>query len=128
MSKAVLIMDMPMNCLECKLRHAHTCSYTNEDVLRYYEMSFRPGWCPLKEMEDKTDNWIPCSEGLPEIGTEVIVTTSSGYVWSEMYYDYKYPDDKEPCFHRWDSEMWQCSCSDVIAWQPLPERYEPKGD
>ena len=53
MKKAILIMDMPINCLKCELRHAHTCSYENKDVLGYYEVSFRPGWCPLREMEDK---------------------------------------------------------------------------
>ena len=55
MSKAILVIDMPFNCIECELRHMHTCSYAKKDVLGYYDMSFRPGWCPLREMPEKED-------------------------------------------------------------------------
>lgn len=53
MGKCCLVMDMPINCLKCNLRYAHTCVYTNKDVLPYYEVSFRPGWCPLREIPEK---------------------------------------------------------------------------
>ena len=70
------------------------------------------------------NGWIPCSERLPEIGQEVIVATKNGSVYSNIYYDYIDNNAKEPCFHRWDDEMWNCFMLDVIAWQPLPEPFK----
>lgn len=69
------------------------------------------------------NNWISVKDKLPEIDEEVIVTTSSGRVWC-VYYGYAYVSDKEPCFHEWDSEMWQCFRPDVIAWMRKPKAYE----
>lgn len=74
--------------------------------------------------EEYNGGWIPCSERLPEIGQEVIVATKNGSVYSNIYYDYTESKAKEPCFHMWDDEMWNCFKPDVIAWQPLPEPYK----
>lgn len=72
----------------------------------------------------KVDKWIPCSERSPEIGTCVLVTTESGCVSDDvLIYDYKASYSKEPCFHRWDEDMWNCYMPRVIAWMPLPEPY-----
>lgn len=76
--------------------------------------------------EEYKGGWIPCSERLPEIGQEVIVTTQNGSVCSNIYYDYTDSNAKEPCFHSWDDEMWNCFMPDVIAWQPLPEPYKER--
>lgn len=49
MSKAVLVMDMPKDCYECKLqdwlncRIAKKCNTSNS----------RPDWCPLRELPKK---------------------------------------------------------------------------
>ena len=74
--------------------------------------------------EEYHGGWIPCSERLPEIGQEVIVATKNGSVYSNIYYDYIDNNAKEPCFHRWDDEMWNCFMLEVIAWQPLPEPFK----
>lgn len=75
------------------------------------------------------DGWIPCSERLPEIGTLVLATTESGNVCDDvLIYDYECSTSKEPCFHMWDDEMWNCYTPRVIAWQPLPAPYQPKGE
>ena len=74
--------------------------------------------------EEYHGGWIPCSERLTEIGQEVIVATKNGSVYSNIYYDYIDNNAKEPCFHRWDDEMWNCFMLDVIAWQPLPEPFK----
>ena len=57
MNKVILTIDMPTNCLKCKLKHDHECSLTNRDVIGYYEAPIRPAWCPLKSMP-KRDNGI----------------------------------------------------------------------
>ena len=76
--------------------------------------------------EEYNGGWILCSERLPEIGQEVIVSTQNGSMYSNFYYDYTDSKDKEPCFHRWDDEMWDCFKHDVIAWQPLPEPFKER--
>ena len=73
-----------------------------------------------------SNGWIPCSGRLPKLGEVVIITTKEGLVYSDIQYDYRYNGDKFPCFHRWDSEMWQCFQPDVIAWQPLPLPFRDK--
>ena len=81
----------------------------------------------VKEVaEEYKDGWIACSEMLPEIGQEVIVATKNGSVYSNIYYDYIDSNTKEPCFHRWDDEMWNCFMLDVIAWQPLPKPFKER--
>ena len=50
MNKAVLVMEMPENCLKCNLKYKHLCLLTDEDVIGYYGVLFRPNWCPLKPM------------------------------------------------------------------------------
>lgn len=76
--------------------------------------------------EEYNGGWIPCNERLPEIGQEVIVATKNGSVFSNIYYDYTDSNAKEPCFHSWDDEMWNCFEPDVIAWQPLPEPFKER--
>lgn len=77
-------------------------------------------------MEYWNNGWIPCSERLPEIGTLVLVTTESGNVCDNvLIYDYEHSKSKEPCFHRWNDEMWECYTPRVLAWQPLPAPYKP---
>lgn len=73
------------------------------------------------------NNWISVKDKLPEINEEVIVTTSSGRVWC-IYYGYTYKSDKEPCFHEWDNEMWQCFKPNVIAWMRMPKAYSEGGN
>lgn len=79
--------------------------------------------------EEYKGGWIPVSERLPKIGTLVLATTESGNVCDDvLIYDYVCSTSKEPCFHMWDDEMWNCYTPRVIAWQPLPEPYQPKGE
>ena len=69
------------------------------------------------------NDWTPVKDKLPEIGEDVIVTTEGGNVWN-VCYGYAYESDEEPCFHEWDSEMWQCFKPDVVAWMKMPKAYE----
>ena len=62
------------------------------------------------------DKWIPCSERLPEESGNYIVCGK--YVtWVANWF----------CDTWWDIEK-KCRWTNVIAWQPLPKPYKPKGE
>ena len=121
---------------ERKQLHNRMVDYENKNGTVYEEFQQRKAVEVLnyaieivkQEAEKCSNDWIPCSDRLPELGEVVIITTKEGLVYSDIQYDYRYNNDKFPCFHRWDSEMWQCFQPDVIAWQPLPQPYQPKGE
>ena len=57
MGKAILVMDMPKNCYECKL---HFTKGNCEDICmekdKYIEVNIftrKPKWCPLREVPRK---------------------------------------------------------------------------
>lgn len=59
MSKAMLVMDMPESCYECKL---HFTKRNCEDICmkkdKYIEVNIftrKPKWCPLREVPKKKD-------------------------------------------------------------------------
>ena len=65
--------------------------------------------------------WIPCSERLPEVGDEVLVTCADevGIAWLEPY-----------CI-RWLSNDFGDAWIDKykpIAWQPLPQPYKAESE
>lgn len=51
MSKAVLVMDMPENCLHCKLQDWFNCRI----VKGCHTGDTRPDWCPLRPMPEKRE-------------------------------------------------------------------------
>lgn len=104
--------------------------------------------CPWFEVQDKHGNkakyyreprWIPCSERMPEehewIGTKKFGTTIS----DEVYVTFENPKGERFCKHlsfqngelsHYDQhhiDVWYKG-SKPIAWQPLPEPYQPKED
>ena len=85
------------------------------------------------------NGWIPCSERLPEEGGYYLVTY---HEWSNGDYLPKFDDTYVRRLHYQKSERFtgwnlpRC-CDDkaendtnreVIAWQPLPQPYQPKGE
>jgi len=49
MNKAILVMDMPKNCLYCTLSNWATCRITKKCNTGYY----RPDSCPLRPLPDR---------------------------------------------------------------------------
>ena len=49
MSKAVLVMDIPKDCYECKLQDWLTCRIAKKCNTSHS----RPDWCPLRELPKK---------------------------------------------------------------------------
>ena len=112
-----------------RLEELHERYVNQYDMIDKNPMAFSVKECMKivqKVAEEYNGGWIACSEMLPEIGQEVIVSSQNGSVYSNIYYDYIDNNAKEPCFHRWDDEMWNCFMLDVIAWQPLPEPFKER--
>ncbi len=75
------------------------------------------------------NGWIPCSSGkLPDEGDEFypmcFVTLDNGAVCLGVY---RY-DDKQWYTKMIKDETLYTTKRNVIAWQPLPEPYQPKGE
>lgn len=59
MSKSILVMNTPKECLECRLyattmdEYAPYCSGTADDINVFIENGGKPDWCPLKDAPEK---------------------------------------------------------------------------
>ena len=76
-----------------------------------------------QETEKYNNGWIPCSERLPEGGKTYLVTNAESF---GQYHTYKgWYDGEHKIWHmegNFERKM------NVIAWQPLPQPYKPKGE
>lgn len=64
MSKAILVIDMPESCSDCKIRfideYSDWCSCLNPEpngVWKYVDNRTKPSWCPLKPAPEKAFVW-----------------------------------------------------------------------
>ena len=104
-------------CAECQMGQ-YVC-----DILNTYNQvnDFQNTQCIklLKELAEEREKqrWIPVKERLPEIDEIVVVTNRTGDVDA----------DHLESSGEW---FWEGEVSNVIAWMPLPEKYQKsdKGD
>ena len=70
-----------------------------------------------------TNGWIACSEKLPELRQDVLVTVKyTGFMGMHGYWIQTGHMEAE-------NDWWgNCAGGEVIAWQPLPQPYQPKGE
>ena len=75
MSKAILIIDMPSCCNECKIRfddeYSNWCPYDNPEpngVFQYVENRTKPKWCPLKLIPKKREEKYAADVGDRDCG------------------------------------------------------------
>ena len=76
-----------------------------------------------QEAEQYNNGWIPCNEKLPELRKDVLVTVKyTGFMGKHGYW--------VTTGHMQAENYWwgDCAGGEVIAWQPLPEPYQPKGE
>ena len=69
------------------------------------------------------NGWIPCSEKFPELRQDVLVTVKyTGFMGMHGYWIQTGHMEAE-------NDWWgNCAGGEVIAWQPLPEPYQTKGE
>ena len=77
----------------------------------------------LKLTEQYNNGWIACSDRLPEDDSICIVTVE--YPNNKTMVDYGWFDRKSCC---WFVGMQEFRTSNILAWQPLPKPYQPKGE
>ena len=106
MSKAILVMDMPKTCYECRLsKRLNPDEFVLCDGKIVSDTStifnLRPGWCPLQ-------TWIPVTKQKPSNKDDVHVTLRDG--------------TKDTCWYADEFDEWydsQYNKKDVIAWIPF---------
>lgn len=81
MSKVVLVMDMPNTCIDCPCHFADDsemvrCGKEDKELLADDIQTFKPDWCPLKDMPKKTNAGIEVCIGNK---TECIKSYVDGY-------------------------------------------------
>ena len=111
-----------------------------DETVAYAEISaYNKAINIVKEVaEEYDDGWIPCSERLPKDDSkeymvqktnsriDILGFTKDAYKLDE--YDFaEYKGKNKPIFYDFDSEYGfiEHGC---VAWQPLPEKYKPKGE
>lgn len=76
----------------------------------------------VKQEAEKYDNgWVPCSEKLPELRQDVLVTVRyTGFMGMQGYWIKTGHMEAE-------NDWWgDCAGGEVIAWQPLPLPFRDK--
>lgn len=72
----------------------------------------------VKEIEENNNGWIPCSERLPKYGEAVMCSCTNGGITISCITHKGVKPSKSVRFGQ----------HSVIAWQPLPLPYQPKGE
>lgn len=68
---------------------------------------------------DICENWIPCTEQLPENNTWVLYSDKNGVVSDCHYYN---------GFNQFEHSNGEHEMTDIIAWMPLPEPYKAESE
>lgn len=58
MSKAILVMEMPDNCISCPISTCYSCHVHGKQP---HPRIGKPEWCPLRELPEKRS---PAREGM----------------------------------------------------------------
>ena len=75
----------------------------------------------VKEIEENHNGWILCSERLPEEREAVLLNDFDGF--------YELGICIVKCgIKGFQAGDWWSSANNYIAWQPLPQPYQPKGE
>ena len=75
----------------------------------------------VKEIEENHNDWIPCSERLPDYGERVLLQDFGENITLEKC-------ERKKKVKGFTDGNWWSSANNYLAWQPLPEKYQPKGE
>ena len=78
--------------------------------------------------EEYNNGWIPCSERLPDEAYGCLVTVMDCEPSTQTEFE-----NILPYFVGYDGETWNDADGEkipfeVLAWQPIPQPYQPKGE
>ncbi len=88
-----------------------------EGCKHLHELLFFDGVMAIVDNQLTVGGWIPVSERLPEKTGAYLVTNNTGNVAKVMYVS-----EKDHPYAGWAVMSW----IEVLAWQPLPEPYNPE--
>lgn len=91
------------------------CPYTNERDCPCMQAVIEK-LAQYEDAEERGNGWIPCSERFPEENSNVIACFAHGLVTELSFLD--------GLFHG----IYDYNTNVIIAWQPLPDPYQPKGE
>lgn len=89
---------------------------SGREMLRKYLTEYRKAIVKIINNQPKVDNWIPCSERLPEESGYYLATIENAKFPQILHYLKGYK--------RWRDEFSERKY--VVAWQPLPTPYNEK--
>lgn len=96
--------------------------YNESKILEWMDERNREASVLIEELKRiKNNGWIPCSDesNMPEPYAKILIT-------------YKAYDGIKSCEGRYNGRYWYDSAArtrlNAIAWKPLPEPYQPKGE
>ena len=78
--------------------------------------------------EEYNNGWIPCSERLPKESFGCLVTVMDCEPSTQTDFENILPYFVGYDGHSWNDEDGEEIPFEVIAWMPLPELYQPKGE
>ena len=81
-----------------------------------------PNFSTAVEVADRPQEWIPCSERLPDDDDRVLTYDTDGDI-NIMWFDGRDEDGKDV----WKDD-YSIEWCDIVAWQPLPEPWEGADD
>ena len=90
---------------------------------------FKQAFVRIVNGEPTVNQWIPCSERLPENGRQVLVFARSVHFALAKYDEMREADGKYK--KQWVTfDAWKpfYTIKEVIAWMPLPEPYKGEAD
>ena len=107
----------------------HPMFFDNDKLYEEYKEREKQGF-PCEDYMSSAQQWIPCSEQLPEVNGRYLVTrglNACGSLWNRIYIA-NYSDLMGLKSERiwWNGNVGKSDferIDDVIAWMPLPEPY-----
>lgn len=124
-----MLCEVP--CEECEIYGQFGTDHCEHDAIRYV----------LNELEEliryRDNGWIPCSERLPEVfedtkSSDVVLICGydkqKDYHWQAMGFYVCTEAIKRWFFAECKDTDKPIDWIDIVAWQPLPAPYQPKGE